>query len=99
MFVCVHIYIHIYTCVCEYICIYTYIYVCVCVCVYIYIYIYIYTCMCVCVCIYIYTHIYTCMHGVTCGVEIFYEGQALRARLCCRKLSDSIFWLYYFTPS
>ena len=26
-----------------------------------------------------------------------YEGQWLRARLCCRKISDSIFWLYYFT--
>ena len=26
------------------------------------------------------------------------EGQGLRARLCCRKISDSIFWLYYFTP-
>ena len=24
--------------------------------------------------------------------------QWLRARLCCRKTSDSIFWLYYFTP-
>ena len=24
----------------------------------------------------------------------FYEGQWLRARLCCRKISDSIFWLY-----
>ena len=22
----------------------------------------------------------------------------LRAKLCCRKISDSIFWLYYFTP-
>ena len=27
-----------------------------------------------------------------------FEGQELRARLCCRKISDSIFWLYYFTP-
>ena len=27
-----------------------------------------------------------------------FEGQGLRARLCCRKISDSIFWLYYFTP-
>ena len=27
--------------------------------------------------------------------EGFYEGQWLRARLCCRKMSDSIFWLYY----
>ena len=26
------------------------------------------------------------------------KGQGLRARLCCRKISDSIFWLYYFTP-
>ena len=32
------------------------------------------------------------------GFEGFYEGQWLRARLCCRKISDSIFWLYYFTP-
>ena len=32
------------------------------------------------------------------GFESFYEGQWLRVRLCCRKLSDSIFWLYYFTP-
>ena len=27
-----------------------------------------------------------------------FEGQGLKARLCCRKISDSIFWLYYFTP-
>ena len=26
------------------------------------------------------------------------EGQGLRARLCCRKISDSIFWLHCFTP-
>ena len=32
------------------------------------------------------------------GLKGFYEGQCLRARLCCRKISDSIFWLYYFTP-
>ena len=32
-----------------------------------------------------------------CGVLDF-EGQGLRARLCCRKISDSIFWLYYFPP-
>ena len=32
------------------------------------------------------------------GFKGFYEGQWLRARLCCRKISDSIFWLYYFTP-
>ena len=32
------------------------------------------------------------------GFEGFYEGQWLRARLCCRKISDSIFWLHYFTP-
>ena len=31
-------------------------------------------------------------------LKVFYEGQWLRARLCCRKISDSIFWLYYFTP-
>ena len=27
-----------------------------------------------------------------------FEGQGLRARLCCRKISDSIFWLHCFTP-
>ena len=32
------------------------------------------------------------------GFKVFLEGRWLRARLCCRKLSDSIFWLYYFTP-
>ena len=32
------------------------------------------------------------------GFEGFFEGQWLRARLCCHKISDSIFWLYYFTP-
>ena len=26
------------------------------------------------------------------------NSQGLRARLCCRNISDSIFWLYYFTP-
>ena len=26
-----------------------------------------------------------------------FEGQGLRARLCCRKISDSIFWLHCFT--
>ena len=31
------------------------------------------------------------------GFEGFYEGQWLRARRCCRKLSDSIFWLFCFT--
>ena len=30
------------------------------------------------------------------GFEGF-EGQGLRARLCCRRY-DSIFWSYYFTP-
>ena len=30
------------------------------------------------------------------GFEGFYEGQWLRARLCCRKMSDSIFWVCYF---
>ena len=28
----------------------------------------------------------------------FLGSQWLRARLCCRKVSDFIFWLYYFTP-
>ena len=32
------------------------------------------------------------------GFKGFYEGQWLRARLCCRKISDSIFWLFCFTP-
>ena len=32
------------------------------------------------------------------GFNKGFEGQGLRARLCCRKISDSIFWLYYFTP-
>ena len=32
------------------------------------------------------------------GFKRVLEGQGLRARLCCRKISDSIFWLYYFTP-
>ena len=32
------------------------------------------------------------------GFKGFYEGQWLRARLCCRKISESIFWLYYLTP-
>ena len=27
-----------------------------------------------------------------------FEGQGLRARLCCRKISDSIFWSYYSIP-
>ena len=27
-----------------------------------------------------------------------FEGQGLRVRLCCRKISDSIFWLHCFTP-
>ena len=27
-----------------------------------------------------------------------FESQWLRARLCCRKISDSIFWLHCFTP-
>ena len=31
------------------------------------------------------------------GLKAF-EGQGLRARLCCRKISDSIFWLHCFTP-
>ena len=32
------------------------------------------------------------------GFEGILGGQWLRARLCCHKISDSIFWLYYFTP-
>ena len=32
------------------------------------------------------------------GVWRYLGGQGLRARLCCRKISDSIFWLYYYTP-
>ena len=30
--------------------------------------------------------------------ERFLGCQWLKARLCCRKISDSIFWLYCFTP-
>ena len=33
-----------------------------------------------------------------CGIWRFFEGQGLRARLCCRKISDSIFWLHCFIP-
>ena len=36
--------------------------------------------------------------GIFVGFESVYEGQWLRARLCCRKLSDSILWLFCFTP-
>ena len=32
------------------------------------------------------------------GFEGFLGSQWLTVRLCCRKISDSIFWLYYFTP-
>ena len=28
----------------------------------------------------------------------YFKGQGLRVRLCCRKISDSIFWLHCFTP-
>ena len=34
-----------------------------------------------------------------CGVCIVAEGHGQRARLCCRLISDSIFWLFYFTPT
>ena len=27
------------------------------------------------------------------------EGQGQWAKLCCRLISDSIFWLFYFTPT
>ena len=27
------------------------------------------------------------------------EDHGQRARLCCRLISDSIFWLFYFTPT
>ena len=33
-----------------------------------------------------------------CGILKAFEGQGLRARLCYRKISDFIFWLYDFTP-
>ena len=36
--------------------------------------------------------------GHQCGVWRFLGSQVLRARLCCRKISDSIFWLFCFTP-
>ena len=32
------------------------------------------------------------------GVLGWLEGQGQWARLCRRKISDSIFWLFYFTP-
>ena len=32
------------------------------------------------------------------GLKGAFDGQGLRARVCCPKISDSIFWLYYFTP-
>ena len=35
---------------------------------------------------------------VSVGFEGFFLGQWVRGRLCCRKISDSLFWLYYFTP-
>ena len=35
-----------------------------------------------------------CLRHPPSGVE----GQGLRARLCCHKISDSIFWLHCFTP-
>ena len=31
-----------------------------------------------------------------CGIWSLFEGQGLRARLCCRKISDSIFWFTLF---
>ena len=54
----------------------------------------------------IYIYIYICVGfkifivGVhQCGIwKVFYGSQWLRARLCCRKISDSIFWLFCFTP-
>ena len=33
------------------------------------------------------------------GLKVFYEGQALRARRCCRKLSDSIFFVILLYPT
>ena len=33
-----------------------------------------------------------------CGVWRYLGSQGLRARLGCCQISDSIFWLYYFTP-
>ena len=32
------------------------------------------------------------------GFKRFLGSRWLRARLCCRKISDSIFWLFSFTP-
>ena len=42
--------------------------------------------------------VYAFAGHMLCGVWRYLGGQWLRARLCCRKISDSIFWLYYFTP-
>ena len=33
-----------------------------------------------------------------CHVGYIVEGHGQRARLCCCLISDSIFWLFYFTP-
>ena len=41
---------------------------------------------------------FTCSGFTNVGFMRAFESQRLRARLCCRKISDSIFWLYYFTP-
>ena len=40
---------------------------------------------------------FTCSGFTNVEFKRGFEGQGLRARLCCRKISDSIFWLYYFT--
>ena len=37
-------------------------------------------------------------NGNLWGLKGFLGSRWLRARLCCRKISDSIFWLFYFTP-
>ena len=41
---------------------------------------------------------FTCSGFTNVGFKRVLGRQTLRARLCCRKISDSIFWLYYFTP-
>ena len=37
------------------------------------------------------------MYGWSCGVSV--EGQGQRAKMCCHLISDSIFWLVYFTAT
>ena len=51
-----------------------------------------------CVCVYIYEYGYRLTMDMHMWDLKAFECQELRARLCCRKISDSIFWLHCFTP-